>query len=170
MTLRSAFAQSVFEEMEENDRIIVLLGDIGVFSFKRHAERWPSRVLNAGIAECGMVSLAAGLAVSGFYPIVSTISAFLTRRAYEFIRLDFGEQKLPGLFVGIGGAHEYSKLGNTHCCPEHMSLMGFVPGMHCVSPTSQQGPLITPELRVGYYVTRAIRERALVYMSLEESS
>lgn len=160
MTLRSAFADAMYDVMERDESVVVLLGDIGVFSFKRHAERWPTRVINAGVAECAMVGMAAGLAASGLYPVVSTISSFLVRRAYEFIYLDFGLQRLPGLFVGIGGANEYAKLGLTHLCPEHMTLMSHVPGMDLLYPWG--------DVEVGTCILGALSRRELAYVSLEE--
>ena len=161
MTLRSAFADTMLRLMEEDETVIVLLGDIGVWAFREHARRWPTRVINAGVAECGMVGMAAGLAMSGLYPVVSTISSFLVRRAYEFIRLDFGEQNLPGLFVGVGGEKEYAKLGPTHMCDEEFCLMDEIPRMALTYFKPQ-------ESQVDEWIRAAVGGRTLSYMSLEE--
>lgn len=159
MSLRSAFAAAVTEEMARDEKIVLLLGDIGRFSFREAFERWPSRCLNLGAAECGMVGFAVGLALEGFYPIVSCIEAHLLRRAYEFIRLGFTEQGLKGLFVGVGGAHEYARLGPTHECPEGLLLAG-----QCFDR------IYTPkkEPSVKAYIHHAIRDRELTYIRLEE--
>ena len=161
MTLRSAFAKAVIDLMARDDRIVLMLGDIGVFAFKSAFERYPERCINAGVAECGMVGMAAGLAMSGFYPVVSTIDSFLIRRAYEFIYLDFGLQNLPGLFVTVGGSHDYARLGPTHQCHEGLALMSNIKGMHLRQPTS--------EARVREAITDAVAARSLCYIRLEES-
>ena len=124
MTQRAAFIATVSRLMDEDDRIILLLCDIGVYGFRRLFQKHPKRCHNTGVTECGTVGMAAGLAASGYYPIVSTIDSFLMRRAYEFIRLDFRETGLAGLFVGVGGQREYRKLGPTHMLPEQAAHHG----------------------------------------------
>lgn len=161
MTLRAQFAKTVINLMERDEKIIVLLGDIGVYAFRQAFERWPERTINCGVAECGMVGMAAGLAMGGFYPIVSTIDSFLVRRAYEFIALDFGLQNLPGLFVTVGGSVDYAKLGPTHQCPEAPTLMAQIPGMHIRMPIT--------DMTVDLAISKAVKGRQLSYVRLEES-
>jgi transketolase len=154
--------------MDEDESVVLLLGDIGVYAFRDTFARHPKRCYNLGVCEQASVGLAAGLAMSGLYPIYHTISAFLVRRAYEFIRLDFGEQYLAGLFVGVGGSQEYKKLGPTHCCSEHLGLMSAVPGMRCIEPSRSTSQIDDAELLAKHFLERAVRERMLMYMNLEE--
>ena len=156
MTKRAAFAKTITRLLGEDEHLILLLGDIGVYSFRDH----PTRCSNIGISEQASVGVAAGLAMGGYYPIFSTIESFLLRRAYEFLRLDFGEQRLPGLFVGIGGAREYAKLGPTHLCPEGKVLVHHIPDMRFYSPEDDED---TAETLAG-----VIRRRELAYIRLEE--
>jgi transketolase len=146
--------------MDEDESVVLLLGDIGVYAFRDTFARHPKRCYNLGVCEQASVGLAAGLAMSGLYPIYHTISAFLVRRAYEFIRLDFGEQKLAGLFVGVGGANEYEKLGPTHRCEEQAALMTKVPMMHSYFPADEKV--------AGGWISQAVIQRQLAYISLEE--
>ena len=161
MTLRSQFAKTVIAAMERDEKIVVLLGDIGIHSFREAFERWPNRCINMGVCEQGMVGFAAGLAMMGFYPVVSTIDSFLLRRALEFIRLDFGEQLLSGLFVTVGGSNDYAKLGPTHQCPEGPRLMSTIPHMRQTMPRTESA--------VAYDIRSAISDRWLCYVRLEES-
>ena len=126
------------ELMEKDERIVVLLGDIGVFAFKDVFEKYPTRCFNVGILEQSMVSMAAGLAMSGFIPIVHTISPFLVARAYEQIRNDFGFQNLVGTFVGVDVYTTNPNLGLTHSCPEDISMMKFVPNMNTYAPETAE--------------------------------
>src|SRR5262245_59166344 len=123
MSLRSAFIQTVSHLMDGDDNLVLLLGDISVYAFRDVFEKHPTRCYNIGICEQASISLAAGLAIEGFYPIYHTIDAFMMRRAYEQLRLDFGEQRLPGLFVSVGGSMDYAALGPTHQCAESVSMM-----------------------------------------------
>ena len=134
MNKRAQFAATMEALLDERMDVTVLLGDIGVHSFRHAFGKHPSRCINIGICEGASVSLAAGLSASGLYPVFSTIESFLLRRAFEQLFLDFGIQKLPGLFVGIGGANEYAKLGPTHQCEHGLRLAREIPGMQIYQP------------------------------------
>ncbi len=124
------------EIMDKDERVIVLLGDIGVYAFKDVFEKYPKRCYNVGILEQSMVGMAAGLAMAGFIPIIHTISPFLVARAYEQIRDDFGFQELKGTFVGVNVYDTNPNLGLTHSCPEDLRLMINVPGMQLHTPVN----------------------------------
>lgn len=162
MTKRAAFTKTVTRLLGEDESLCLLLGDIGTWGFRPAFEKYPSRCINIGICEGASVSVAAGLAISGLYPIYSTISAFLLRRAFEFLYLDFGIQRLSGLFVGIGGRNEYAKLGPTHCCEHESKLVGCIPGMQYYAPTTDEN--------VGQVISKAVSNRELAYISLEETA
>jgi transketolase len=135
-TQRRQFADTMLDIMERDESVCVLLGDIGVWAFREHMARWPLRCVNVGISEQAMVGMAAGMSAAGLYPVVHTIDSFLARRAYEFIRLDFGEQCLSGLFVSVGHDRDYAALGPSHWCPEGRDLMQSVRGMAVCEPAN----------------------------------
>lgn len=124
--------------MDKDPKVVVLLGDIGVFVFKDIFEKYPTRCYNIGILEQSMVGMAAGLAMAGFIPIIHTISPFLVARAYEQIRDDFGFQNLIGTFVGVDVYTTSPNLGLTHSCPEDIILMGCVPNMNAYIPKTPE--------------------------------
>lgn len=134
--MRKQFPLSVMDIMDKDERVVVLLGDIGVFGFRDVMAKYPTRCYNIGILEQAMVSMAAGLSMAGLIPIVHTISPFLVARAYEQIRDDFGFQKLVGTFVGVDVYTTSPNLGLTHSCPEDTQLMSHVPGMNTFTPES----------------------------------
>jgi len=70
--MRKQFPKIVEELMDKDERVVVLLGDIGVFVFSDLMKKYPKRVYNVGILEQSMVSMAAGLSMAGFIPILST--------------------------------------------------------------------------------------------------
>lgn len=134
--MRNQFPKTVMEIMDKDERVVVLLGDIGVHAFKDVFAKYPNRCYNVGILEQSMVGMAAGLAMAGFIPIVHTISPFLVARAYEQIRDDFGFQNLIGTFVGVNVYDTNPNLGLTHSCPEDFYLMNNVQGMNTFEPDS----------------------------------
>lgn len=134
--MRKQFPISVMDIMGKDDKVVVVLGDISVFGFKDVMAKYPTRCYNIGILEQSMVSMAAGLAMAGFIPILHTISPFLVARAYEQIRDDFGFQELKGTFVGVDVYCTSPNLGLTHSCPEDTALMSYVHGMKIFTPES----------------------------------
>lgn len=158
MNQREAFVATATELLERDPRVCVLLGDISVFAFRDAMARWPERALNVGIMECAMTGMAAGLAREGFWPIIHTIDSFQVRRAYEFIRLDFGENCLKGAFVTVGHDHDYETLGASHWCPEGPKLMACVPSMCIYEPRNADG--------AASYIRKAHERKELAYIRL----
>jgi transketolase len=138
MNMRSQFPKTVGELMDEDNRIVTLLGDIGVFNFRFAMQKHPDRVYNIGILEQATISMAAGMALTGMIPVVHTIAPFLVERAYEQLKLDFGYQQLGGNFVGVGASYDYAGLGSTHQCPADVPALKCIPGMEVVVPGTAQ--------------------------------
>jgi transketolase len=134
MSMRKQFVDTVERTLIEDSRLVLLLGDIGVFGFRKAFERCPDRAYNIGILEQSTVGLAAGLAKTEFIPLVHTIAPFLIERSFEQLKIDFCYQKLGGNFVSVGASYDYAALGCTHHCPGDIGLLMNIPGMEIVLP------------------------------------
>ena len=132
--MRKEFVNVVSELFEQDENLVLLLGDIGVFGFNKLAEKYPKRCMNVGILEQAMVGMASGLSLSGLNPILHTIAPFLTSRVHEQLRIDFGYQKLNGNFVSVGGSYDYSSLGATHQAPDDVGILKQIPNFEIVVP------------------------------------
>ena len=134
--MRREFVETLSTILDEDDRVVLMLGDIGVFGFRRAAERHPQRVINIGIMEQTMVGVGAGLALGGHIPVLHTIAPFVVERALEQIKIDFGYQRLPGNIVTVGASYDYSALGATHHCPGDAGVLLNVPEIEIFVPGS----------------------------------
>jgi transketolase len=132
--MRKQFASTLYEMMKTDENICVLLGDIGVFGFRKCFEEFPTRTYNIGILEQSMISLAAGLSKTDLIPVVHTITPFIVERALEQIKVDFGYQKLNGNFISVGNSYDYAGLGCTHHCPGDIAILSSIPGIQLVAP------------------------------------
>ena len=112
----------------------VLLGDIGVYSFRDIFQKHPECIENMGIMEQAMVGIAAGMAMEGRITCVHTIAPFLVERAYEQLKIDFGYQNVSGNFFSVGGTADYSALGSTHHCPADVNLIACIPNFEILVP------------------------------------
>lgn len=132
--MRKQFVKTVEEMLAKDDRTVLLLGDIGVFGFRKSFELYRDRVFNIGILEQSTIGLAAGLNMSGLIPTIHTIAPFITERCFEQIKNDFGYQRLGGNIVSVGASYDYSALGCTHHCPADIPILMNIPGIQIVVP------------------------------------
>lgn len=132
---RESYGNALKALGEENPNVLVLDADLagatktGVFK-----KAFPERFFDCGIAECNMVSIAAGIAATGKIPFCSSFAMFAAGRAYEQVRNAVG---YPHLNVKIGATHAGISVGEdgaTHQCNEDIALMRTIPGMVIINP------------------------------------
>lgn len=119
---------------EQDERVILLTGDLGFKIFDDFDGRFPGRFLNAGVAEANMISVAAGLAMEGLRPFAYSIAPFATLRCFEQIRNDVCYHNLPVTVVGVGGGFSYGPNGPTHHTLEDIGVMRTLPNMTVICP------------------------------------
>ena len=78
--MRTAFINQLINEAKNNEKIFLIVGDLGFHVVEPFAEAYPNRFLNAGIAEQDMIGIAVGLAKEGYNVYVYSIANFPTLR------------------------------------------------------------------------------------------
>ena len=135
MATRDGYGKALVALGEQHDDIVVLDADLaGSTKTGMFAKAFPDRHFNCGIAEADMMSVAAGLAASGFTPFASSFAMFASGRAFEQIRNSIG---YPHLNVKIGASHGGMSVGEdgaSHQCCEDFALMRSIPGMVVICP------------------------------------
>jgi len=124
----------MLEHAERDERLIVITPDLGFSVWEPFRDRFPNRLINAGIAEQNAVGLAAGLALDGLLPYVYSIIPFVAMRAYEQIRVDAAYMNVPVRIVGVGAGLAYGGQGPTHHGLEDVALMRALPNMTVCCP------------------------------------
>lgn len=132
--MREAFIRGLTALAREDDRVVLLTGDLGFKLFDDFARTYPGRFLNAGIAEANMMSVAVGLSMQGWNPWVYSIVPFATLRSFEQIRNDVCYNDAPVRVVGIGGGYSYGPNGPTHHALEDVAVMRTLPKMTILCP------------------------------------
>lgn len=132
--MRDAFAKTITELGPKDPQLVLLSGDIGNRMFDKFKDAQPARFYNCGVAEANMISVAAGLAMTGYRPWVYTIASFLTYRPFEQIRVDVAYHHLPVVLVGTGAGLCYASNGPTHHTLEDIALYRALPGMVVACP------------------------------------
>ncbi len=100
------------------------------------------RLIDTGITEQTMIGAAAGLALRGRKPIVHALGAFLTMRAFEFVRTDVGIPGLPVKMSSFVPGFLSDGNGPTHQAIEDIALMRGIPGMQVFSPADNEDMLL----------------------------
>ena len=121
----------------ENNRDILLLTAENRAPFRGLEDTFSDRIIDVGIAEQAMVGMAAGLALRGRRPIVHALAAFLSMRAFEFIRTDIGYPGLPVVLMGTIAGVLSECNGPTHQALEDIALMRGIPGMGVFCPAHE---------------------------------
>jgi transketolase len=112
--MRRAFADELLKQMDKNENIIVITGDLGFKMFDEIRKKHPYQLVNCGAAEQGMMDIACGLALSGKIPFVYSITPFLIYRPFETLRTYINHEKIPVTLVGSGRDKDYERDGISH--------------------------------------------------------
>ena len=136
--MRNAFARVMTQLASERDDVCLLSGDIGNRMFDQYKEVAPTRFFNCGIAEANMMSMAAGMALSGLKPVVYTITPFTTTRCLEQIRTGVAYHDAPVVIVGTGSGLSYAELGATHHSLEDIAILRSIPNLQVCAPCDSQ--------------------------------
>lgn len=137
-SLRPQFAETLTKLGHKDPTIFVVVGDISHGLLSDFRSKFPDRYRNIGICEQAMLGVAAGLNVTGFNPVVHTITPFLIERAFEQIKLDFGYQELNCNLVSVGSSFDYSKLGCSHHSYIDSALIASIEGSKVFLPGSKE--------------------------------
>ena len=101
-------------------------------------DQYPDRFYNVGISEQDLVGTAAGLALGGMIPYVSTYGVFLSGRAFDQMRTTVCYNNLK---VRFGGAHAGISVGPdgaTHQALEDIALARVLPHMTVIAPCDSE--------------------------------
>src|SRR3989344_2131041 len=131
--MRDAFFEELFQIASLDKDVIVLMADQGAMTFKKFEERIPDQLINVGIAEQNMISVAAGLALCGKKVFAHAIANFTTLRCYEKIKVDLSIMNLPVTIVGIGAGFTYGSDGPTHHANQDIAPMRAIPGIRILN-------------------------------------
>jgi transketolase len=121
--LRSQFAATASELIDTDPRVAVVLAEISADRFADAGTRHPERVINVGIREQLMISVAGGLALTGLRPIAHSFGAFVIERAWEQVKLDLDHQQVGAVLVGSYGSYDWPAGGRTHQAPGDVALL-----------------------------------------------
>lgn len=132
--MKRALIQTLSEYFEKQENAYLLIGDLGYGVIDPLKKNWPNRVINMGICEQNMASVASGMAIEGNIVFTYSIGNFPTLRCIEQIRNDIAYHRANVKIVSVGAGFSYGNLGMSHHALEDISMMRSIPGMAVISP------------------------------------
>lgn len=159
------FSRTIVNLAEKNKKIVAITAAMpdgtGLSYF---AEKFPDRFFDVGIAEEHAVTFAAGLAASGYKPVVSIYSSFY-QRAYDQILHDVCLQNLPVTFI-VDRAGLVGRDGETHQGIFDISFMSAIPNLTIIAPKDTKELVEAVKFAMDYDGPIAIRfARGTAYVS-----
>src|SRR5206468_1834497 len=130
-----AFVRALSDLAEQDDRVILVNGDLGFGVLTDFIERFPDQYVNAGVAEQNMTAIACGMALTGALAYTYSIGNFPTLRCLEQLRNDVCYHGCDVTVVAVGGGFSYGQLGVSHFATEDLAMMRSLPGMTVVAPS-----------------------------------
>ena len=142
-SIRGYFAAALHTEMENDDRIWCLTGDLGYGMLDQIRDDFPERYMNVGASEQLLVGAGVGLALSGKIPFCYSITTFLIYRAFEWIRNYLHHEEIPVILVGSGYEDDYKHDGITHQPFEVREVLNCLPNVKQFYPQQKE---VIPDL------------------------
>lgn len=135
MNMRKAYGEALLELGRENGKIVALEADLGKSTMSNmFGGEFPERYFQMGIAEADMISVAAGLALTGHIAYASTFAVFASGRPYDQIRSSVAIPRLNVKICGSSaGLSDYGD-GKTHQSVDDIAIMRVLPNMKVFSP------------------------------------
>ncbi len=132
---REAYGKALVELGKNHKDIVVLDADLSISTKSAEFKKvYPERFFNLGIAESNMVDVAAGLALSGLKPYVSSFAVFVTGRAFESVRQSVCYQNLNVVLCGSHSGISVGEDGGSHQAVVDIAIMRALPNMHVIVP------------------------------------
>jgi len=150
-SLRDAYGKVLVELGEHDPTMTVFDADLsGSTRTMLFGQKFPDRFFNVGVMELSMMSMAAGMALSGRTVFASTFAVFAAGQAYNFVRQSVCYNHANVKIVATHGGLLVGPDGGTHQIVEDIGLMRGLPGMTVIVPAD------APTTRAA---TRAVAER-----------
>ncbi len=154
---RLAFGLAVTAMASHNDSVVAISADtLDLIGLRGFHDRFPSRLIEIGIAEQNAMGVASGLATVGLRPFVCGYAPFITARSMEQLRNDIAYANQRVVIGAAASGVSLGVAGGTHHALEDLALMRALPNMTVIAPADAyqawQATTATDELSGPVYI------------------
>ena len=135
-SVRGGFGDGLVAVAKQDDRVVALSADlVESVGFGEFAQRIGApRLIEVGVAEQNLVTVASGLAAMGNIPFAASYASFSPGRNWEQIRTTICLNNQPVKLVGSHAGLNVGPDGATHQMLEDIALMRSLPNMVVLAP------------------------------------
>jgi transketolase len=165
-TMEKPFGNTLVKIGESNKNVVVVDADLSrVCETNLFAARFPDRYFNIGVAEANMVSISAGMALSGKTVFCGSFGGFITLRAGDQVSMGVAYMQTNVKLCGFESALISGSNGATHQCVEDLAVVRSMPNMRVYDPVDATDLIAIMEYEAahaGPAYLRGIRKSAAV--------
>ena len=133
---RNGYGEGLVLAGEENEQVVALCADLTESTrTEGFAKKFPERFIEVGVAEQNLATVAAGMALGGKIPFISSYATFSPGRNWEQIRTTICYNDVPVKVIGSHAGLSVGPDGATHQALEDLAIMRALPNMVVISPT-----------------------------------
>ena len=132
---RNGYGEGLVLAGEENEQVVALCADLTESTkTQSFAEKFPERFVEIGVAEQNLATVAAGMALGGKIPFISSYAVFSPGRNWEQIRTTICYNDVSVKIIGSHAGVSVGPDGATHQALEDIAIMRSLPNMIVISP------------------------------------
>lgn len=132
---RNGYGEGVLALAEHNFNVVVLTADLAestrVLEFQK---KYPAQFVECGVAEQNMMGIAAGLALAGKVPFVSSYAVFSPGRNWDQLRVSVCYSQANVKVIGAHTGVSVGPDGATHQALEDIAITRVLPNLTVIVP------------------------------------
>lgn len=132
---RNGYGEGVLALAEHNFNVVVLTADLAestrVLEFQK---KYPAQFVECGVAEQNMMGIAAGLALAGKVPFVSSYAVFSPGRNWDQLRVSVCYSQANVKIIGAHTGVSVGPDGATHQALEDIAITRVLPNLTVIVP------------------------------------
>ncbi len=133
--MRRVVGQMLMELAKADHSFCFATADVArYFGTEDFEKKYPDKIIDVGIAEQNLITVAAGMAKEGINIFAATYGTFITARALDQVRVNLGYMQLPIKLIGVGGGLSEGDLSATHMALEDISDLLTIPNITVICP------------------------------------
>lgn len=135
VSMRNGFGEGLVLAGEKDGNVVAITADlVKSIKMEEFQKRFPDRLIEVGVAEQNLVTVASGTAAAGKIPFVASYAVFSPGRNWEQIRTTICINNQPVKIIGSHAGITVGPDGATHQALEDIALMRVLPNMVVISP------------------------------------
>ena len=132
---REGFGDGLVDAARENNDVVALTADLKESTkVAEFADTFPDRFIEVGVAEQNLAGIAAGMALSGKVPFMTSFAVFSPGRNWDQIRVSICYSKANVKIIGCHAGLSVGPDGATHQALEDIGSLRSLPNLTIIVP------------------------------------